>query len=353
MRILIVDDEPSILELLKAFLEADNLHEVATARSGAEALSLLDSAECDFECLLLDIQMPGMNGITLCEKVRALPDYVRVPIIMVTAMSQKPYIDKAFSVGATDYVTKPFDFLELRGRLTAAAKIVDEYSRSIAGAYKAERLNSDPSGGTKPHPDEPLSIDGVERVLGYTALENYLFTLSRTKLLFASTYAVVIEDFLALHKAASAREMRSILKETAQVITHCSPNASNLVSYRGNGIFLCINMTKTSISPSKRMLEINSELARCPKTRPGIDEIRVSVGQEISLGSFSRAGAIAALRKAIDTLEHRPLPIKEMATLSRRALSGGSRTREQLNLERRAYAVILEEIIRDEGRRAG
>ena len=353
MRILIVDDEPSILELLKAFLEAGNAHEVVTATSGAEALAIINTAEIDFDCLLLDIQMPEMNGITLCENIRALPDYVRVPIIMLTAMSQKLYIDKAFSVGATDYVTKPFDFLELRGRLTAAAKIVDEYSRATDSADKARRLILDAGTETKPHPDEPLSIDGVERVVGYTALENYLFTLSRTKLLFASTFAVVIDDFLGLHKAASSREMRTILKTTAQVIADGAPNAGNLVSYRGNGVFLCINLTKTAISTSQRLLQINSELAKCAVTTPGRNEIHVCVGPEISLVSFSRAGALVALRRAVDTVEYPPLPIKDLATMSRRALGGGSRTQEQFNLERRAYAIALEDIIREEGRRAG
>ena len=353
MRILIVDDEPSILELLKAFLEAGNAHEVVTATSGMDALAIINTTDCDFDCLLLDIQMPEMNGITLCEHVRALPDYVRVPIIMLTAMSQKLYIDKAFSVGATDYVTKPFDFLELRGRLSAAAKIVAEYTRATDNADNARRLILDAGTETKPHPDDPLSIDGVERVVGYTALENYLFTLSRTKLLFASAFAVVIDDFLALHKAVSAREMRTILKATAQVVADSAPNAGNLVSYRGNGVFLCINLTKSSISTSQRMQHVNSELAKNAATMLGKNEICVCVGQEVSLVSFSRAGALVALRRAIDAVEYRSLPIKDLATMSRRALGGGSRTQEQFNLERRAYALALEDIIREEGRRAG
>ncbi len=131
MRILIVDDEPSILELLKTFLESADSHEVTTASSGVEALEIIHAAKMDFDCLLLDIQMPEMNGVELCETVRALPDYQRVPILMLTAMSQKTYIDKAFAVGATDYVIKPFDFMELRGRLMSASRIVEEYNNSL------------------------------------------------------------------------------------------------------------------------------------------------------------------------------------------------------------------------------
>jgi DNA-binding response OmpR family regulator len=348
MRILVVDDEPNILELLKAFLEAADNHEVVTATSGADALVIIDKADVDFDCLLLDIQMPEMNGIALCENVRALPDYMHVPVIMLTAMSQKTYIDKAFSVGATDYVTKPFDFLELRGRLKAAAKIVQEHNRATDSAEAARRLAMDHGTEVKPHPDEPLIIDGVERVVGYAAFENFVLTLSRTKLLFASAFAVQIADFRTLHATVSAREMRTILKTVAQVIAEHIPDAGNLVSYRGNGVFLCINQRKTLIAANQRETQINGALAVCKATKTGNIEVKVTVGQEISLVSISRAGALMALRKAVDSIEHRPIPMKDVATLSKRVLRNQSRSQEQSNLERRAYELVLEDIVREE-----
>ena len=352
MRILIVDDEPSILELLKAFLEAGDAHRVVTATSGAEALAKIEEDDEEFDCFLLDIQMPKMNGITLCENIRALPDYVHAPIIMLTAMSQKIYIDKAFAVGATDYVTKPFDFLELRGRLTAAAKIVDEFHRATESAIEARRLASDIGSEVKPHPDEAILIEGVDRVIGYAALENYLFTLSRTKLFFASTFAVVIEEFKALHAAVSSREMRAILRNVAEIIAESAPNTDNLVSYRGSGVFLCVNQKRAAVSASQRMLQINRALMTNEALAATRQEIRVCVGQEISLVSFSRAGALVALRRAIDTVEPRPLPAKDLASMSSRVLRNSPRTPEQFNLERRAYQLALEDIIREEDRRA-
>ena len=352
MKILVVDDEPSILEVLRAFLEAGNANVVVTATSGVEALAIIDAAESDFDCLLLDIQMPVMNGIALCANIRENPDYLRVPIIMLTAMSQKPYIDQAFAVGATDYVTKPFDFVELRGRLMAAAKISMEYSRAMNSADEARRIALDANSENKPHPDEPISIDGIERVVGYNALENYLFTLSRTKLLFASTYAVAIDNFRALHESVTSREMRSILKMVAHATIDRSPKTGNIISYRGNGVFLCINQKKAAISPNQRKHQINAVLSNFTSSSSGKHEISVSVGQEISLVSFTRAGALVALRRAIDTLELPPVPIKDLTTMSKRALRGSSRTQEQSNLERRAYELALEDIMREEGRRA-
>jgi len=348
MRILIVDDEPSILELLTAFLESADSHEVTTATSGTEALEIIDTADVDFECLLLDIQMPEMNGIELCEKVRAMPEYQSVPIIMLTAMSQKPYIDKAFAVGATDYVIKPFDFMELRGRLMAASRIVEEYNRSALAAETAQQLAEDPESAPKPEADEPLSIDGVERVVGYSAFENYVLTLSRMRLLFASTFAVKINDFDAIHKASSAREIRALLKTVAQVISDSLTDAGNLISYRGGGIFLCLYQKKSGLTSYVRETQINHVLALRRVMSLGKTDIRVIVGPETSMVSISRAGALMALRRAVDGFDHRPLGDKEIATLSKRVLRNQMRSTEQSKLERRAYELVLEDIVREE-----
>ncbi len=351
MRILIVDDEPSILELLKAFLEAADAHDVVTATSGSQALTIIERTDIHFDCLLLDIQMPEMNGIALCENIRALPDYTHVPIIMLTAMSQKTYIDKAFAVGATDYVIKPFDFLELRGRLKAAAKIIDEHNRAADNAATARRLVTDLGAEAKPHPDEPLSIEGVDRVVGYAAFENFVLTLSRTKLLFASAFAVQIADFRVLHEMVPAREMRTILKAVAQVIADHLPDPGNLLSYRGNGVFLCINQKKTSVTQQQREIQLNQALAFSKPLVQGKADIRVAVGHEVSLVSISKAGALLALRKAVDSIEARPVPVMELATLSKRVLRNQSRSLEQAKLERRAYELVLEDIVREESRR--
>jgi CheY-like chemotaxis protein len=353
MRILAVDDEPNILELLKVFLEADGNHQVVTAASGAAALAAIETAGVDFDCLLLDIQMPEMNGLDLCERIRALPDYAHVPIIMLTAMSQKTYIDKAFSVGATDYVTKPFDFLELRGRLSAASRILQEYHRACDSVEEARRLIQDIDEPAKPHIDEPLSIDGVDRLVGYAAFENYVLALSRSKLLFASAFAVKVLGFKPLHDTLSARNMRHVLKTVGKAIVDQLPGEGNVVSYRGNGVFLCFNQKKTGVTQERRMVLINQSLATEKQIQRDLPLVQVAVGQEVSLGSISRSGAFLALRRAVEAIETQPIPARELAELSKRVLRSNTRSQEQFNLERRAYELILQDIVRDERRQVG
>ena len=132
MRILSVDDDPIILELLVAVLASMGHTEVTTAESAVEAFEIIKNDPEPFDCFLLDIQMPEIDGIQLCKSLRFIPEYKRTPILMITAMSDKAYIERAFASGATDYVTKPFDIVELGARIKVAESLVDAWRHKAA-----------------------------------------------------------------------------------------------------------------------------------------------------------------------------------------------------------------------------
>jgi CheY-like chemotaxis protein len=340
MRILAVDDEPGNLMPLQAFFEAEDAHEVVTASSGAEALAIIEAADDDFDCLFLDIQMPQMSGIALCEHILALPDYQHVPIIMLTAMSQQCYIEQAFSVGASDYVTKPFDLIELRYRLRAAGRVATKGNRAADMAKTTNnRWFGSPAAGVKPHPDEPLVIDGVERIVGYSAFENFALALSHTKLLSASAIAVKIVAFKDLYRAVDAGEMLTILQSAAQAIVGRVPGQGNLVSYRGNGVFLCLNPRGSGTSSGHRSIVVN-----------GKAEIQLAFGEEIPLVPLSKTGTLMALSQAVESIECAPASLIDFAEVSRRVLRNQLRTQEQAHFERLTYQVVLDEIIQEERR---
>jgi hypothetical protein len=252
-------------------------------------------------------------------------------------------------MGATDYVTKPFDLLELQCTLRAAGKVVHEFNVARDAAESARRLVRHLDEETKPPPDEPLSIEGVERVVGYAAFENYVMALSRTRLLFSKVFAVKIFDFKTLHDAASARQMRAILKSFARTILDHLADPGNLVSYRGNGVFLCMNQKQTTPWPAGSIVYL-SEGALADAAAASEGDLHMVIGPEVSLVSISRAGALMALRKAVDLAERQAKPVKEIAELSKRVLRNQSRSTEQSNLMRRAYSVVLDEILREERR---
>ena len=109
--LLIVDDEPGIIDTLRAYFSPQ--YQVLTARSGQEAVQ---KAEQKPDLILLDISMPGMEGLTVCRTIR---DHVTCPILFLTARIESADQIVGFQAGADDYIVKPFDLDELAARVAA------------------------------------------------------------------------------------------------------------------------------------------------------------------------------------------------------------------------------------------
>jgi CheY-like chemotaxis protein len=112
-RILVVDDEQLIVDMLTAFLELLG-HESIEAFSSNQARDRL--AYADPDVILLDIQLPDMDGITLCRELRSVPATAELPIIVISAYAP-PKIEEALKAGANGYLAKPIDLTKLRSAL--------------------------------------------------------------------------------------------------------------------------------------------------------------------------------------------------------------------------------------------
>lgn len=113
-RILIVDDEPHIRRLLSARLEAEGFR-VTEACDGAEGLSSIMKHAPDL--VLLDLMMPGANGLEVLSRIRSNPDRTTIPVIILTAKGQDTDRELALAGGAVDFVTKPFSPMKLLARI--------------------------------------------------------------------------------------------------------------------------------------------------------------------------------------------------------------------------------------------
>ncbi len=124
-KVLIVDDEPNIREVVGLYLRRDG-HTVVSATDGEEALEVFRESEPDL--VVLDLMLPKISGLEVCRRMRADR---RVPLIMLTARGEEEERIVGLSLGADDYVVKPFSPRELAARVAAVLRRVEESSGDV------------------------------------------------------------------------------------------------------------------------------------------------------------------------------------------------------------------------------
>ena len=131
MKILVVDDEKLLVKGMKFNLENEG-YEVECAYDGAAAVEL--ARTCRFDLIILDVMMPQLDGIEACMRIR---EFSNVPIIMLTAKSEDADKLMGFESGADDYLTKPFNILELKARVRALLRRAAGVQRSVGAEISA------------------------------------------------------------------------------------------------------------------------------------------------------------------------------------------------------------------------
>ncbi|MFL5629485.1 MAG: response regulator transcription factor [Ktedonobacteraceae bacterium] len=124
-RVLVVEDEPQILQFLRRGLSYKGF-EVLGARCGKEALQIAD--DCSPDLVVLDVMLPDVDGFEVCRRLRRMGE-IALPILMLTARDEVTDRVAGLDCGADDYITKPFDFEELLARIRAALRRVEGVPR--------------------------------------------------------------------------------------------------------------------------------------------------------------------------------------------------------------------------------
>ncbi|MEH6647379.1 response regulator [Sulfitobacter sp.] len=306
MYILAVDDDPIILETLKYFVGSMPDHEIVTAESALDALELMADQSRLFDCFLLDIQMPGTDGIELCSILRSVGGYERTPILMLTAMSDKGYIDNAFKAGATDYITKPFELNSLRGRLNLVEPIADDIrvrAEKIASADTGEAKFEAGQSFVELH--EPFPIMDVDGVIENHAIENYVNQLSRKSLCGSVCLAFTIRHVADLYHDISNYDFSCMITDVSEAISDCLSPAHRLVSYAGNGTFVSVIEGASHIDTDRLVDQINLHIHRMELAQSNGERLKVRVCAGGMKRMVWRKGnaAVDALREAHDSSE--------------------------------------------------
>lgn len=119
-KVLVVDDHPQNRAVAQAALE-DEGYQVILASTGEDGILAFEAEHPD--CILLDVRMPGMDGLTVCARIRSLPGGADTPIVFLTALRDVDTFDRALSVGGSDFLTKPVRLTELVIRVQAVLKL--------------------------------------------------------------------------------------------------------------------------------------------------------------------------------------------------------------------------------------
>ncbi|RYH01438.1 response regulator [Salipiger sp. IMCC34102] len=232
MRILAVDDDPIILELLASPMYLGSDHDVTCAGSAAEAVDELDATEATFDSILLDIDMPVRNGIDLCAEIRQRPPYATTPILMITATREAETMQRAYSAGATDFISKPLDGVEVGARISLATMLNDSLARERQMRAAFDRLQKYVAAGfdhrTASVQAGPLALMALQNRLLH--LEPGVHALS----MFSVHFAALAEFEESPQGGDLLRRIARIGAATTSVLAY----PTSTLAYAGRGLFL-------------------------------------------------------------------------------------------------------------------
>lgn len=200
-RVLAVDDSATFLNAVSRELEREG-YEVLQARSGEEALQVLAGRTVD--CVLLDLMMPGMTGEEACRRVKALPGFRDVPVMMLTAHQDQEALLSCLKAGADDYIPKAIEFDVLKGRIRAQLrrKQYEGENRLIQEVVSTLRKSEALLGGLFEFaPDAIVVADRAGRIVRINARGEALFGYSRAEVLNRPIEVLIPDRFRKHHES--------------------------------------------------------------------------------------------------------------------------------------------------------
>jgi len=205
-RILVVEDEADLLEAISFALKREGLKPIPAA-SGEEALEKLHDVQPDL--VLLDLMLPGIDGIEVCRRLRSNEKTARVPIIMVTAKAEETDAIIGLGVGADDYVRKPFGLKELVARVRAILRRAEEPQDDEPRVLVAGELEVDPARHEVRISNRPVNLTATEFRLLYHLVRNRGRVYSRAQLLdkCVGNDVIVVERNADVHVSALRRKL--------------------------------------------------------------------------------------------------------------------------------------------------
>lgn len=316
MRILIVDDSQDSCDLTEAALLSAGYANIATAASAFAALRLLDigsSSTLDspqVDIVLLDIVMPEMDGIEACARIRSDARYADIPIIMVTSLDDMDSLANAFVAGASDYVTKPVNRIELLARVRAALKLKTELERRQA--RERELLVFMSSWGER---RASLWIDDVTGLFVGEVAEAYLLAAGEHGSPDGTSVLAVAIDRLEAYRSTQGEGMvNGILARVAQAIRRLTAHIGVVAAAYRNGLILLVG-PELAAEPARLLAEA---------LRATVSRLDIFNSESIAADRVTASVAVASGTAGI-SLDRIYLLTNAIATVRNAEAAGGNR----------------------------
>lgn len=178
MKILLIEDTPDLVSIIVRGLAAENI-EVSVAGDGLTGLEM--ALKYDFDLVILDVMLPGMNGIQVCKEIR-LKNH-SLPVLMLTALGSTENVVTGLESGADDYLIKPFNFVELVARIRTLLRRSKGHANAVSDVLSIADLQVNTSSKVVSRSGQAIQLTATEyRLLEYL-LKNQNKVLSRVQIL--------------------------------------------------------------------------------------------------------------------------------------------------------------------------
>lgn len=351
-QVLVVDDDPDLCALLETSLIALAGYEVHVAHGVGQALEAMADQPAPFDGVFLDIQMPGTSGIDLCSILRSTPGYRDVPVIMLTAMGERKYLHEAFARGASDYIAKPFDMIELRDRFSRERMKEHDRSRLRAAPPLPGERSAMNTGEIIRDLGDAVAPPGVARCITREAFDNFVQTTAARHEEGCFVRATKIARAFDLYTGLPSESYQAAVQWIAGALSEETAASSDILTHCGNGVFLSLSFGKSALdrdSLSAR-LRASRELSRL--TAPP-HRLRLVVGREVALGPRAAGGVHGAIEAAVDAAEDTEQRSFGWHSFREWRSVRKSLGQEQPRVQQTAYKTLLNDFLRTESGPAG
>ncbi len=320
MKILAVDDDGVALDLLRECMIQGGYEYVTLMSSPVKVLATLENTAIPYDCILLDVEMPKINGIQLCAEIRQLSRYRNTPILMITKRSDHASIKQAFVNGATDYITKPFEVFEVLIRIKVAERLVQERQAAI-DSYMAVNANQDRkqnlvTGSIKGCSNKKLDEqpNGIIRdnLISLSTLHNYLDRAILKGDCELELIAIKILHISDIFERTTATEFLRFLEFAARSSIEAIGGKEAFIAHAGNGILLyaCQRNKNFDLPTAEKALADQLSHHSLPTVNGFELEPEVIIGKPLLLTRTSKLNFKRAVKAAAARMEVREGSLK-------------------------------------------